>query len=113
MRTEGIETTRFTSENQPKKHSVRKGMPNIKTIIKILLEQEVADCSGSKISRGTLMNDAIIKKALSGDVNAYKAIVDRLEGAPKQEIDQTIHTPEPLTINFSTFEEDDNNKSTI
>lgn len=38
------------------------------------------------------MDMAIVAKALRGDINAYRELLDRLEGKPKQTIDQVTQT---------------------
>ncbi|MEA2036294.1 MAG: hypothetical protein U9O94_02210 [Nanoarchaeota archaeon] len=98
------EDTQFTSENQPKKHGSRKGIPNTATIIKQILAQEVTDSNGNKVTHAYLMNKAIIDKAEAGDVPAFNSLSNRMDGMPKQSIDQTIRTPEPISIEFSLFE---------
>jgi DNA-binding transcriptional regulator GbsR (MarR family) len=85
------EDTYFTKDNQPateKKN--RKGIPNLKTVINSLLEKVVTDGDGDKVTRFIKMVNAQIKKAEKGDTQAFNALSNRMEGQPKQEIDQNI-----------------------
>ena len=87
-------STRFTSENQPPaEKKSRLGSPNISTIIKQILDLELTDKDGNKVTNNYLMNKAIVEKAKKGDVAAFKALADRLEGLPTQKIDTEIKTP--------------------
>lgn len=104
-------STRFTSENQPDaEKKSRKGSPNISTIIRQILDLELTDKDGNKVTNNYLMNKAIVEKAKTGDVPAFKALAERLEGMPKQEIDQNIKTQEPIQINFSLFNSSSSNE---
>jgi hypothetical protein len=85
----------------PKKGEVRnpngrpKGVPNTATRLKRLLEleQEITNpVNGQKemFSVAEQMDLAMINRARKGDVRAYQALVDRLEGKPKQSVDMNV-----------------------
>jgi len=64
-----------------------KGALGIKGMIKKLWEAECKDKDGNDSTEGKEISKAIIKKAKSGDVSAFKALSERMEGMPKQEMD--------------------------
>jgi hypothetical protein len=71
-----------------------KGIPNSKQRFLRLLEltQKKKNPVTGEIEEFTVaeqMDMAIISKALKGDINAYKEILDRLEGKSKSQIDVT------------------------
>ena len=88
------EDTQFSSTNQPPAYKKsRKGSLNLKTIIRNILAQELTDKDGNKVTNAYLMNKAIVNKAKTGDVSAFKALSERLEGMPEQSIKQeNIHS---------------------
>jgi len=103
---------KFTSENQYPGRGRPKGSVNIKTLAKMIWDHEVPkphSRRGEKICVGALIVKAIAEKAKKGDVSAFKALAERIEGMPKQEIDQNIKTQEPISINFSLFKPNDTN----
>lgn len=65
------------------------GTPNIKTLISKVWSEEVIDDGGNKTIRGLLAVKAMFDKASKGNVYAFKALCERLEGMPKQQIEQT------------------------
>ena len=53
-------------------------------------DEEVEDPqTGNKVVKGLLSIKALVDKANKGDVAAFKALAERLEGMPKQEIENT------------------------
>jgi len=81
----------------------KKGTKSLKTILKELL---AAQDPGGEWSNPIAKK--LLQKAFNeGDFRSLVEIVNRIEGMPKQEIDQTIRTPEPVEINFSLFERKD------
>ena len=50
---------------------------------------------------------ALMKKALSGDVRAYQALMNSCYGTPKQHIEQTITEVKPPKIEFTDEDEND------
>lgn len=84
--------TQFSSTNQPpgerKTHGLR-----LKTLIRNIFEEEYTDELGNKTVRAIKGLKAVIKKFEEGDVSAFKALSERLEGMPTQKIEQDIkHT---------------------
>ena len=76
-------------------HGRKKGSKNRSTIAKKWLETNQKfknPITGNEeaLSQEDAMTLALIKKARTGDVNAYKALMDSGYGAPIQQIDQTI-----------------------
>ena len=59
-----------------------------------------------ELTQEDIMTLAQIRKAISGDTSAYKALEDSAYGAPIQQIDQLI-TEQPL---FPDVQEDDSDK---
>lgn len=73
----------------------RKGIPNTKTRLKRFLElsQEMKNPVTGEVETFTVaeqMDLAIIKRARDGDIKAYRALLDRLEGMPKQTLDMAV-----------------------
>lgn len=66
------------------------GTLNIRTLIKKVWSEEIIDDNGNEIVLGLLVVKAMFEKAAGGDVAAFKALCERLEGMPKQELDQNI-----------------------
>jgi len=88
-----------------------KGSKNRSTIAKYWMEviQDLKNPltgDNEKMSQEDLMTLALIKKARSGDVNAYKALMDSGYGAPKQAVDITT-AEQPL---FPDVPTNDSNK---
>jgi len=84
----------------PKKGEIRnpngrpKGIPNTKTRLKRLLEleQSIKNPVTGKDEMFTVaeqMDLAMISKARKGDVRAYNALIDRLEGKAQSSVDLT------------------------
>jgi hypothetical protein len=74
-----------------------KGVPNSATRLKRLLEltQKKRNIATGEMEDFTVieqMDMALIKKALGGDVIAYREILDRLEGKAKQTMEVTEKT---------------------
>ena len=70
------------------------GIPNAKTRYKRLLEltsKKTNPVTGleEEFTQLELMDMALFKKALSGNINAYKELLDRLEGKAQQSVDIT------------------------
>lgn len=92
-----------------------KGIISLKKLIRQVLEEKIVTDDGNKVVRGLLIVKAMIEKAESGDVSAFRAICERLEGMPTQAIDVTarpvVQMPElkliggkPLTFEIGSSE---------
>ena len=89
-----------------------KGSKNRSTIARQWLEvnEEIKNPLTSEIERMTqedVMTLALIKKARSGDVNAYKALMDSGYGSPLQQIEST-NIEQPLFPDTESDAEEDN-----
>lgn len=87
------------------------GALSFKASLKRLLaieEEKINELTREKeiLSQQDLLNIAQIKKAKEGDTQAYNAVIDRLEGKPKQAVDNN-HSGN-VGINL-IFENDPNN----
>jgi len=83
---------RFSSENQPEKNGRPKGSLSAKTIIKKWLETKddwvhPVTKEKVKLTQYDIIALQQIAKARKGDTRAFDAVLDRVEGKPKQEID--------------------------
>ena len=58
-----------------------------KTLIQQVWNEEIKDANGDKRIEGLLAIKAMFKKAKRGDVGAFRVLVERMEGMPKQEVD--------------------------
>ena len=94
----------FSKENQPKKNGRPKGSLNSKTILNKFLDCDITQQNPftkkqEKIIVKELLNLVLIKKAIEGDLNSYKEVMDRVEGkiADQKEIN---FTGDKVSINF-------------
>ena len=65
------------------------GSVSIKKLIHQVWNEEIIDDNGNPTIRALLSVKALIKKAEGGDVNAFKELVTRGEGLPKQEVEHS------------------------
>lgn len=85
----------FTGADDPRRSNGRPaGIPNTATRLKRLLEmeQEITNPVNGEKEKFTVaeqMDLAMINAARKGNVKAYTALVDRLEGKPNQALDMT------------------------
>tara|TARA_R110002167_G_scaffold184459_2_gene384877 strand:- start:80 stop:427 length:348 start_codon:yes stop_codon:yes gene_type:complete len=89
-----------------------KGSKNRSTIARQWLEvnEDIKNPLTSKterMSQEDVMTLALIKKARSGDVNAYKALMDSGYGSPLQQIEST-NIEQPLFPDTESDAEEDN-----
>ena len=80
-----------------------KGVPNSKTRLLRLLEivqVQTNPITGNKeeFSVAERLDLMVLQKAFKGDLNAYKEILDRLEGKPKQSTE--VEVSGGMTINW-------------
>lgn len=89
-----------------------RGRQNNTTILKKYLKTilKTKDLTGADIEvpAWDVMNMKMIAEAMSGNTTAYNAIIDRIEGKPKQSIDNTINTGKNLNIIVQDKETADN-----
>ena len=69
------------------------GTLNLKTLIRKVWDEEITNDDGSSTIQGLLIIKAMFEKAANGDVSAFKALCERLEGMPQQAIDHTLTRP--------------------
>jgi len=103
---------RFTSEKQPNKRRSRKGIPNRATILKRLLRAKVTLPAhlvpGRQARQGTLEEHvalALIGRALRGNVQAIREILDTVYGKVKDQHEITGQDILPITIIQPTVQE--------
>lgn len=79
-----------------------KGRRDNATILKIYLEKMAkgVDFEGEEILAPAwdVMNIRMIYEAMQGNTTAYNAIIDRIEGKPKQTINNTVNAGTGLNI---------------
>lgn len=95
----------FSKENQPEKRGRTKGVPNSRTRLERLLTlvQKVKNPVTGELEEFSIAEQIdmkVIAKALKGDIKAYKELMDRLEGKPRQEIDQKTDHAGSITIEW-------------
>jgi len=84
-------------------------MANQRIHLKKLIEQVFDDeitVGNDKVTRGLIIIRAMFKKAAEGDVMAFKLIAERMEGAPKQDmnISATVTAMPAITRDGSQME---------
>jgi len=95
------EHSRFKKGQSGNPNGRPKGVPDARTRYKRILEleQELTNPVTGELEAFTVaeqMDLAIIKKARKGDIRAYEAVLDRLEGKPRQSTDITTDG-QPIT----------------
>lgn len=82
--------TEFSSTYQPENEAKRKPKRGriIKDALMLALERE-ADVEGKLTRKIVAMADALVDKAVKGDVQAFNAVCDRIEGKPVQAVEMT------------------------
>ena len=86
---------KFSSENQPANRGRKKGVQNSKTRLLRLLEivkDERNPITGEfeEFSVMEIMDMKLVQKAMKGDIQAYREILDRLEGKSTQKNETTL-----------------------
>lgn len=100
--------TRFTSTNQPayKGQDKRIGKPNLKTLIEKVwyaADPKDVDESGDPRIAGLKVVKALLDKASDGDVAAFKALAERMEGMPTQRNELSGRDGAPMSIQVVDF----------
>lgn len=62
--------------------------------LRILLEAEITNLKGDKVTTRKAISTALIKKALQGDKGAYEQIRDTVGERPTEKVEQVVITPE-------------------
>lgn len=90
----GNEATRFKKGeiNNPKGRPPGKTGPQMRTVLKRLLENKVV-MNGEEITGTQAVAQALIACGASGEVPAIKEIFDRIDGKVSQPVDMTQHAP--------------------
>jgi len=69
----------------------KKGTPNFKTLIEKVFNEEIKDDGGNLVVKGLLIVKAMFDKAEAGDVSAFVALSNRMDGQPKATVEDTNH----------------------
>ena len=69
----------------------QKGTTNYKTLIERVFNQEIKDDGGNLVVKGLLIVKAMFDKAEKGDVSAFLALSNRMDGQPKATVENTDH----------------------
>lgn len=109
--------TQFSSENQPEKNGRKKGGKNTKTILNKFLNSEMDQLNPftkemEKMSVQELMSLVQIKKALDGDLQAYKELTDRYEG-PVTKIIETTGSVEIKEFDITKLYDAENSQTKV
>ena len=93
--------TQFSSENQPANSGRKFGSLGTKAILKKFLDLEMNQVNPftkeiEKMSVAELMALVQIKKALKGELQSWKEILDRTDGKVEQKIDAKVSTENPI-----------------
>lgn len=109
----------FKKGNDPRRNlnGRPKGVPDTKTRLMRYLDivQEIKNPVSGELEQFTVfeqMDLALIAKARKGDVRAYNALIERLEGKAKQAIDMTSNgeTLNVLAVEFVNGNKKDTDK---
>lgn len=107
------EQREFAMKGAEKSAEVRKEKKQVKELLETMFESKAPEDLKAKFQvlfpnitiqkLEDILNLAMIKKIVKGDVQAYNAIYDRKEGKPKQETD--ITTNGEIRINLINYTE--------
>lgn len=78
----------------------KRRMKTFREELQALLETEIMNAKGEKISYQKNINSALILKAAKGDVRAYEVIRDTLGQKPKDEKEVVVVAENGLSINL-------------
>lgn len=62
--------------------------------LRILLEAEITNGKGEKVTTRKAISTALVKKAIQGDKGAYEQIRDTVGERPTEKVEQVVITPE-------------------
>ncbi len=97
---------RFSSTYQPNNTGRPRGSLSLKTLIEYVWCEKIKTDKGLPKIRALLSIKAMVEKAESGDVAAFKALAERCEGMPRQEISQTHTVTKMPSIKIDGEEKD-------
>lgn len=75
-------------------NAVQKRAKTFAEELRILLEAEITNGKGEKVTTRKAISTALIKKAIQGDKGAYEQIRDTVGEKPTEKVEQVIITPE-------------------
>jgi len=109
--------TQFSSENQPANRGRKLGSKTTKTILNRFLNSELEQLNPftketEKMSVQELMSLVQIKKALDGDLQAFKELTDRYEG-PVSKIIETAGTLEIKEFDITKLYDAENSQTEV
>lgn len=70
-----------------------KGTKHFSTLLMKVLKEQIELKGVGKVSLDEAMSMAIARKAVRGDVRAFEAITDRVDGRPAQSMEVQVTTP--------------------
>lgn len=92
----------FSSSNQPETRGAggQKRHKIIRDALMLAMEREV-EVEGKPTKRIVMMAEAIAQKAAAGDIAAFTAVADRIDGKPKQQIEHSGDAENPVAVAIS------------
>ena len=75
-------------------NAVQKRAKTFAEELRILLEAEITNGKGEKVTTRKAISTALIKKAIQGDKGAYEQIRDTVGEKPTEKVEQLVITPE-------------------
>ena len=75
-------------------NAVQKRAKTFAEELRILLEAEIVNGKGDKVTTRKAISTALVKKAIQGDKGAYEQIRDTVGEKPTEKVEQVVITPE-------------------
>lgn len=75
-------------------NAVQKRAKTFAEELRILLEAEITNGKGEKVTTRKAISTALVKKAIMGDKGAYEQIRDTVGEKPTEKVEQVVITPE-------------------
>ena len=75
-------------------NAVQKRAKTFAEELRILLEAEIVNGKGEKVTTRKAISTALVKKAIQGDKGAYEQIRDTVGEKPTEKVEQVVITPE-------------------